>query len=64
MKKETKEKLDYFVEKYNNSTFIEPDPIGLVHRFSDQKDIEIFGLIIATLSWETESQLLIVVKIF
>lgn len=51
MKKETKEKLDYFVEKYNNSTFIEPDPIGLVHRFSDQKDIEIFGLIIATLSW-------------
>ena len=51
MKKETKEKLDYFVEKYNNSNFIEPDPIGLVHRFSDQKDIEIFGLIIATLSW-------------
>ena len=39
MKQETKEKLDYFVEKYNNSTFIEPDPIGLVHRFLDQKDM-------------------------
>ncbi|MDA8556725.1 hypothetical protein N9K77_00800 [bacterium] len=24
MKQETKEKLDYFVEKYNNSTFIKP----------------------------------------
>ena len=51
MKKDTKEKLDFFVEKYNNYSFIEPDPIGLVHRFSNQKDIEIFGLIIATLSW-------------
>ena len=51
MKKDTKEKLDFFVEKYNDYSFIEPDPIGLVHRFSNQKDIEIFGLIIATLSW-------------
>ena len=51
MELKTKEKLDYFVEKYNNSTFIENDPIGLVHRFSNQNDIEIFGLIIATLSW-------------
>ena len=31
MKKDTKEKLDFFVEKYNNYSFIEPDPIGLVH---------------------------------
>ena len=64
MKQETKEKLDYFVEKYNNSTFIEPDPIGLVHRFLDQKDIEIFGLIMLPYPGETESQLLKVVKIF
>ena len=51
MEQETKKKLDYFVEKYNNSNFIESDPIGLVHGFTSQKDIEIFGLIIATISW-------------
>jgi len=51
MNKEIKIKLDYLVEKYNNSNFIKPDPIGLVHEFSNQNDIEIFGLIIATLSW-------------
>tara|TARA_Y200000002_G_scaffold383054_1_gene402833 strand:+ start:700 stop:1440 length:741 start_codon:yes stop_codon:yes gene_type:complete len=39
------------VEKYNTSTFIKDDPIGLVHNFKNQQDIEIFGLLMATLSW-------------
>ena len=48
---EIKIKLDYFVQKYNTNNFIKNDPIGLVHSFKHQKDIEIFGLLIATLSW-------------
>ena len=44
-------KLNYFVEKYNTTDFLENDPIGLVHNFKNQQDIEIFGLLIATLSW-------------
>ena len=44
-------KLDYFVEKYNTSNFIKNDPIGLVHNYKKQQDIEIFGLLMATLSW-------------
>ena len=47
----TKEKLNYYVEKYNNSNFIKNDPVGLVHQFKKQQDIEVFGLLIATLSW-------------
>ena len=39
------------MEKYNTSTFIKDDPIGLVHNFKNQQDIEIFGLLMATLSW-------------
>mgnify|MGYP001176371117 FL=1 len=46
-----KSKLDSFVEKYNTSIFIKDDPIGLVHNFKNQQDIEIFGLFMATLSW-------------
>ncbi len=49
--KKIKLKLDYFVEKYNTSDFIEDDPIGLVHNFKNQQDIEIFGLLMSTLSW-------------
>ena len=51
IKKEIKEQLDYYVEKYNTSNFIKEDPISLVHRFSRKEDIEIIGLIMATISW-------------
>jgi len=36
---------------YENSGFIADDPIGVVHHYSDPKDIEIFGFIVATISW-------------
>lgn len=39
------------VEIYNQPNFIIDDPIGIVKKFNNQKDIEIIGLIIATIAW-------------
>ena len=50
-KKEIKEKLDFFVDKYNTSNFIINDPISIPHKFTKKEDIEIIGLIMATISW-------------
>lgn len=50
-KKELKEFLDAKVEQYNCQSFIAPDPISIPHLFTDKKDIEISGFIIATISW-------------
>jgi uncharacterized protein (TIGR02757 family) len=50
-KKEIKEELDYYALKYNTYEFIENDPISIVHQFSRKVDIEIIGLLIATISW-------------
>jgi uncharacterized protein (TIGR02757 family) len=38
-------------DQYAQKSFISDDPIGIPHRFSKDKDIEISGLIAATLSW-------------
>ncbi len=46
-----KKKLDYYVEKYNQVSFIEQDPISIPHQFTDQKNIEIMGFWVAMLSW-------------
>jgi uncharacterized protein (TIGR02757 family) len=48
---ELKEFLDSKVEQYNNPAFIEVDPIQIPHRFSKKEDIEIMGLIMATIAW-------------
>ena len=37
--------------QYANKSFINDDPIGIPHTFSTNQDIEISGLIAATLSW-------------
>ena len=50
-KKEIKEELDYYALKYNTYEFIENYPISIVHQFSRKVDIEIIGLLIATISW-------------
>ena len=39
------------VEEYNKSTFLSDDPLGLCHQFNNNKDIEIVGLLMATLAW-------------
>jgi uncharacterized protein (TIGR02757 family) len=48
---ELKEFLDYKADFYNNPSFIETDPIQLVHRFYRKEDIEITGLLMSTIAW-------------
>lgn len=45
---------DFLNEKadvYNNSEFIQDDPIQIPHRFSLKQDVEIAGFLAATISW-------------
>lgn len=48
---ELKEFLNTKVEQYNNTTFIESDPIQIPHQFSKKEDIEISGFLTATIAW-------------
>jgi uncharacterized protein (TIGR02757 family) len=43
--------LDTAVAQYNTPDFIPNDPISIPHRFSKRQDIEIAGLLAATLAW-------------
>ena len=46
-----KDLLDEKVEKYNQSSFIQFDPLGIPHRFTVKQDIEIAGFFAAILAW-------------
>ena len=46
-----KEFLDEKVALYNNSSFIETDPIQIPHLFTLKEDIEIAGFLVATIAW-------------
>jgi uncharacterized protein (TIGR02757 family) len=48
---EIKQLLDEKYEEYCTPIFIEPDPISIPHLFKDKLDIEISGLIAATIAW-------------
>src|SRR5690554_1604428 len=48
---ELKEFLDEKVELYNNSDFIESDPIQIPHRFEIKEDIEISAFFAANMAW-------------
>jgi uncharacterized protein (TIGR02757 family) len=48
---ELKPFLNEMVDRYNNPTFIEFDPISVPHRYSKKEDIEISGFLVATISW-------------
>ena len=50
-KSELKEFLDEKVILYNNSKFIESDPIQIPHSFFLKEDIEIAGFLSATIAW-------------
>lgn len=50
-KAELKELLDNTVERYNQLSFIEEDPICIPHQFSAKEDIEIAGFLAATIAW-------------
>lgn len=48
---ELKEFLDSKVTLFNNSNFIESDPVSIPHRFTLKEDIEIAGFLSATIAW-------------
>jgi uncharacterized protein (TIGR02757 family) len=50
-KTELKEFLDAKVVQYNNSKFIESDPIQIPHQFILKEDIEISAFLTATIAW-------------
>lgn len=49
--KEIKELLDEKYFQFNNTSFIETDPISIPHQFTKKEDIEIAGFLIATIAW-------------
>lgn len=48
---EIKQLLEEKYEEYCSVDFIESDPVSIPHRFEDKQDIEISGLIAATIAW-------------
>ena len=56
--KELKEFLDFKVDQYNTSEFIETDPVQIPHLFSQKEDIEISGFLTATISWGNRKSIL------
>ena len=55
---ELKSFLDDKVALYNQYKFIETDPISIPHQFSDEKDIEIIGFLVATIAWGNRKSIL------
>lgn len=55
---EVKEILDECIERYNQSAFIEPDPISIPHRFKKRQDIEVSALMTALISWGNRKAIL------
>lgn len=50
-KSELKDFLNEKVTLYNNTNFIDSDPIQIPHQFSLKEDIEIAGFLAATIAW-------------
>lgn len=55
---ELKSFLDDKVQRYNNPSFIENDPIAVPHSFSKKEDIEIAGFFAATIAWGNRKSIL------
>lgn len=45
------EMLEALHDKYNNTDFIEADPISVPHSFTDDRDKEIAGFLASTIAW-------------
>ncbi|MBQ1990377.1 MAG: DUF2400 family protein, partial [Rikenellaceae bacterium] len=48
---ELRDLLERLHDKYNRAEFIDDDPISIPHLFSGREDIEISGLLAATIAW-------------
>jgi uncharacterized protein (TIGR02757 family) len=55
---ELKTFLDQKVEQFNEPSFLIDDPLGIVHQFSRKEDIEIMGLLMATIAWGNRKSIL------
>ncbi len=53
-----KELLELRVKKYKRREFIAGDPICVPHEFSKREDVEIAGLLTATLAWGRREQII------
>jgi uncharacterized protein (TIGR02757 family) len=50
--------LDDNLQRFNEASFIAPDPISVPHRFSKKQDIEIAGLFAALLAWGNRTSII------
>lgn len=50
--------LDKKVKQFNEPSFLQDDPLGIVHQFSEQTDIEIMGLLVSTIAWGNRKAIL------
>ncbi len=50
--------LDFKAEQYNNTGFIDSDPIQIPHKFRKKEDIEISGFLTATIAWGNRKSIL------
>ena len=55
---ELKEFLDEKADQYQTSAFIDDDPISIPHRFTCKEDIEIAGMLAATIAWGNRKAIL------
>jgi len=55
---ELKSFLDEKVSLYNNTDFIDSDPIQIPHLFSTKEDIEIAGFLSATIAWGNRTMII------
>lgn len=53
-----KEFLEYKTLQYQTKEFIADDPVSIPHRFSKQQDIEIAGLLSASIAWGNRKAIL------
>lgn len=58
MKKELKDRLKELAERYETASFLKDDPAQFMHRYSSATDIEIVGLIAATLAFGQRPKIL------
>jgi len=57
-KTDLKELLDSRYKRYANKLFLADDPIQIPHRFNKTEDIEVAGLITATIAWGNRKSIL------
>ncbi len=56
---ELRDFLEFKSAQYNRPEFIENDPVSVPHQFERKEDIEIAGLLAATLAWGRRAQIIL-----